>query len=254
MAHPIYEPVTFETAGVEGEATTGGAYRGAGWNLWSNGVWTMRAELPESGRYRFTVRAFGTQAGDEPVRAQLSVNETVVHSFEVPNTADFPEDFAHELVIEEGAHTFGVAFTNDYYNPDAGEDRNLIIIEARVEGPLELRLEGEAPRDRLISCDPDEVGARACAGETLGRFLPRAWRRPVADAERDRIMAIYDLITDEGGDFDEGLHWAFVAALISPHFVFRVEPDPTLGEVRPLDHFEIASRLSYFFLSVIFVR
>ena len=49
-----------------------------------------------------------------------------------------------------------------------------------------------------------------------------------------------------------GMQLAVTAILVSPHFLFRVELDPqgfAAGQVRPLDNYELASRLSYFLWS-----
>ena len=245
---PIYEPLRFFVLGGDGEATTGGG-SGDGWNLWSNGEWSMSTVLPEDGRYRVTLHAYGQQAGAEVVHGFLGIDSLPTFEFDMPETVDLPAFISTEFETTAGPHTFGAFFTNDYYNPDAGEDRNMIILDMTVEGPLDLRLPGEAPRDRLILCDPEVDDPRGCAIETLDAFLPRAWRRPVPSEERDRLMAIYDEVEGETGSFDQGLRWSFVASLVSPHFVFRVEPDPALDNVRPLNDYEVASRLSYFLWS-----
>ena len=245
---PIYEPERFFTLGGEGEATTGGS-SGDGWNLWSNGEWSMAVDLPVDGRYRVTLHGYGQQAGPDPVHGFLGIDSVPSFEFDMVETVDRPALISTEFETTAGRHTFGAFFTNDYYRPEDGEDRNMVILDMTVEGPLDLRLPGEAPRDRLILCDPAGDDPRACAAETLDAFLPRAWRRPVPVAERDRLMALYDEIEADTGSFDQGLYWSFVAALISPHFVFRVEPDPVLDNVRPLNDHEVASRLSYFLWS-----
>ena len=244
---PIYEPERFYRLGADGEATTGGR-SGDSWNLWSNGEWSMTVTLPEDGRYRVTLQAYGQQAGPEPVHGFIGIDSVPSFEFDLVETAERPALLTTEFETTAGVHSFGVFFTNDYYRPEEGEDRNMVIMDMTVEGPLDLRVPGEAPRDRLVTCDP-EANARACAVDTLDRFLPRAWRRPVPGEERERLMTLYDTVIGEGGSFDEGLHWAFVGALMSPHFVFRVEPDPVLENIRPLNDHEIASRLSYFLWS-----
>ena len=46
-----------------------------------------------------------------------------------------------------------------------------------------------------------------------------------------------------------GLQLAIEALLVSPSFLYRIEPDPPPGTTRGLDGFEVASRLSYFLWS-----
>ncbi len=243
---PIYEPLRFYTPGELGEATTGAA-RSEGWNVWSNGEWWMEATLPEDGRYRMILAVYGQQAGPDPVGLSVGIDHVPSHEFEITETAESPATIEVEFETTAGEHAFSAFFTNDFYDAGLGLDRNLYVMSMAVEGPLDLRIPGEAPRDRLVTCDPAE--GRECAAATLDAFLPRAWRRPVGEAERERLMSIYDMVESETGSFEQGLYWSFVASLISPHFLFRVEPDPVLENVRPLNDHEVASRLSYFLWS-----
>ena len=245
---PLYEPERFFTLGGDGTATSGGP-SGAEWILWSVGEWSMAADLPEDGRYEVTLRAYGDQAGPDPVRGFLGIDGVGSFEFELSETVDSPGLIRTEFETTAGPHTFSASFINDYWVEETGADRNMFVVDMTVEGPLDVVLPGVAPRDRLIQCDPEAVDPRGCAVETLDAFLPRAWRRPVPAEERERLMALYDVIEEETGSFDQALHWSFVAALVSPHFVFRAEPDPVLGNVRPLNDHEVASRLSYFLWS-----
>lgn len=127
-----------------------------------------------------------------------------------------------------------------------------ILVEKYEEAASELAeaafADGKA-RSRIVSCDPDEVGAEACARASLEEFLPRAWRRPVEADEVHRILAVFQAAQAEGEDFDPSMQLAVQAALLSPHFLFRVEEEPGSGQVRQLGGFELANRLSYFLWS-----
>ena len=91
--------------------------------------------------------------------------------------------------------------------------------------------------------DPPTIeGARAI----LEKFLPRAFRRPTREGEVDEYLALFESAQKRGEPFEQALLFAMEGALVSPHFIFRLEkpnPDP---EPRLLGHYEIASRLSYF--------
>jgi len=54
---------------------------------------------------------------------------------------------------------------------------------------------------------------------------------------------------DPDQDFLDGVRLMAKAMLLSPHFVFRVEPPPLDGPTRALTSWELASRLSYFLWS-----
>jgi hypothetical protein len=107
-----------------------------------------------------------------------------------------------------------------------------------------------AQRTRLIGCDL-AAGGDACARTSLAAFARRAWRRPVTDAEVDRLMTAVALARSKGDSYDQGMNLALQAVLISPSFVFRVEidPSPTSLTPHPLNSHEVASRLSYFLWS-----
>jgi len=110
----------------------------------------------------------------------------------------------------------------------------------------------EAPiRSAIVPCSPASTTARddACAAQFAAELGLRAWRRPVADAEVERLVAVAGGATDALGSFDAGLEYVVAALLQSPNFLFRHEagePDPD-GEGRRYTSWEMATRLSFFF-------
>ena len=230
-------------------ATVGGQHS-IGWNLWSGGDLQATATLPEEGTYRVSARVFGQQAGDELARAALLVDNVEVFTTDVAATSAEPEVIEVVTTIEAGTRAFGVGFLNDFYDPDAGLDRNLVVDWIALEGPLGATSEPHPGRSLLLPCDPTD-GEDACARAALETFTPRAWRRPVTTAEIDALFALYALSRETGGEFAEGLQLAAKTALLSPHFIFRVERDPSPTDVtpHPLDPYELASRISYFLWS-----
>ena len=84
----------------------------------------------------------------------------------------------------------------------------------------------------------------------LARLASSAFRRPATPVEVRRLVALVDLAKQQGDTLESGLRLALQAMLVSPHFLFRVERDPDEGmDVRTLDDFELATRLSYFLWS-----
>jgi hypothetical protein len=81
----------------------------------------------------------------------------------------------------------------------------------------------------------------------LAAFVRRAWRRPVTGAELEGLARLADDARGDGARFDEALGVAMRAALVSPHFLFKVERDahPSSAEKHRLGHHEMATRLSY---------
>ncbi len=103
------------------------------------------------------------------------------------------------------------------------------------------------PRQRILVAKPGPgVTPTEAARRILDTFLPRAFRRPVPAAEAAPYLALYESARKQGLAFEPSVFFAIRAALVSPHFLFRVEPPNTTGAPRPLDQYALASRLSYF--------
>ena len=99
---------------------------------------------------------------------------------------------------------------------------------------------------------PMDVAPRDAARALLVPFLRRAYRGRVADSDADRVMAVFDRAQSQGQSFGESVKWMVKSILVSPKFLFRVEPnrlDRSPGEVFPVSDQELAVRLSYFLWS-----
>ncbi len=127
-----------------------------------------------------------------------------------------------------------------------------------VVGPLQ----GEYPPPSMTTIFADEQAvARFADASTehdqliddtravFKRLLPRAFRRPVRDAE---VQALVDLVEAElqaGVEPQQAIKTGLVAMLSSPDFLFLYEPSPAEEIARPLDDHELACRMSYFLWS-----
>lgn len=101
----------------------------------------------------------------------------------------------------------------------------------------------------LLPCDP-ATGEDACAEQWVRELAPRAYRRPLAEADIARLMAVYATAKGDA-DFATGIRVTLQGMLQSPWFLYHVElGDPAAdvvdGEAAPLAGHELASRLSYF--------
>lgn len=88
----------------------------------------------------------------------------------------------------------------------------------------------------LVSKPGDGVTAEAAARKILAKFLPRAFRRPVTDAEMTPYLELFRAAQSKGSEFEPAVFNMLRAVLVSPQFLFRLES----GE------YALASRLSYF--------
>lgn len=83
--------------------------------------------------------------------------------------------------------------------------------------------------------------------ERLAAFLERAFRRPVPADEAGRFLAVWRDTKAAGATDEAAVRVVLQAVLASPGFLFLAEPADAAGPaVRPLDDYELASRLSFF--------
>ena len=92
----------------------------------------------------------------------------------------------------------------------------------------------------------DDRTAEAAAKATLEQFLPRAFRRPVSEAEVGRYLDLFTEADRDDAPYDEAISFALQGVLMSPQFLFRVERPNGNPEPRPVGDYELATRISYF--------
>ena len=130
------------------------------------------------------------------------------------------------------------------------------VERVEVIGPYAGRTPADTPSRRAIfACHPDTLGDEAgCAGRIVASLARRAYRRPVTAADTAPLLAAYEAGRREGAGFEDGIRWAIEALLVSPKFLFRVEPDPAgaaPGAPYRIHDLDLASRLSFFLWSSI---
>ena len=85
--------------------------------------------------------------------------------------------------------------------------------------------------------------------DALLQFAARAYRRPLAKAEKEDILAFYHKMRDKDAlPHEEAMRDSIVSVLMSPNFLYLMT-DPVSGVSRPLSNYALASRLSYFLWS-----
>ena len=229
---------------------------------------------------------------DEPQRLELSLDGVPLHVFELPpaartegrgysgaNRRGLDSNWQVQFQAQAGPRDVALTFLNrtpallenllepferpapggpnGYYTTQKGAYLRSVVIN----GPHEATGPGTTPsRDRIFLCRAskasDEIG---CAKKILSALARRAFRRPVAEADLDSLIASYH----EGranGNFERGIERAVEALLVSPEFLYRIERDPgalgakgavgASGAYRISD-IALASRLSFFLWSSI---
>jgi hypothetical protein len=103
--------------------------------------------------------------------------------------------------------------------------------------------------DGLLGCKPALAGEAACVQQFIRDFGKRAWRRPLSAEEQGRLYAVFDEARVEL-PLETAVQMVVEVMLQSPQFIYLLEPitGAASGSVRPLDSWQVASRLSYFLL------
>ena len=133
------------------------------------------------------------------------------------------------------------------FKPPAGKPAPTLFVEwLEYEGPMDAR---SAATKSLLVVTPGKPQPEQTR-EVLARFAPLAWRRPVSAEELDRLAKLVAYATGHNDTWEEAMRRAVSAILASPKFVFRLEPDDAPGaDARPVNEFQLATRLSYFLWS-----
>ncbi|HEV7281969.1 MAG TPA: DUF1592 domain-containing protein [Pirellulaceae bacterium] len=210
---------------------------------------TRSKRLPVAGRYRFSFTA-ATHRSEKPiVFSVVASNFAGVGARSVPlgwyeATAE-PKRFDIEADLDENfaIQFFGHGLSGWIKDVSVGDHPGLGFSPVEITGPLYDAWPPESHR-RLVGDVDLAKGTPADAENVFASFLPRAFRRPVQNAEVARYVALVESRMAAGRSFDESLRAALAAALCSPNFLYlheeQREPGQTIGD------YELASRLSFF--------
>jgi len=224
--------------------------------------------------YRFSTRVYIETESAEPLKVTVLLHGPELADptpdaeldqllGNVPRPAKILQTFEVRAISKDDAETLEVDVP---LMPN--RERMMVAIDKGMEGqpPAKLwvnrfNLVGplnsfSASHRRLMAVTADTSPAERTR-EVLGRFLRKAYRRPVDPAELERSVRLVEQFIDADHESEESVQWASAirfamqAAICSPKFLFRVELDdrPTSLEPRALDEFQLASRLSYFLWS-----
>ncbi len=144
--------------------------------------------------------------------------------------------------------TFKVRLTRGDHAIGCGLPIESIHVRQQPKKPDESQI---AAHRMLLGVKPGETpkAGREHARKRLAIFLPKAFRRPVKDAEIDKILSLYDRGAKRGDPFAECMKLAIKGVLVAPDFLYRIETDPESSKIQPITNHELATRLSYFLWS-----
>jgi hypothetical protein len=105
-------------------------------NLYSNNQCWIGADLPK-GNFIFKICARGTKAKEEWPYMMVKINNKIIGG-EWVESYDW-KYYSFRSKLEKGKYKIYVAFINDYYDRQLGEDRNLYIGELKIYQILKLK-------------------------------------------------------------------------------------------------------------------
>ena len=223
-------------------------------------------------------RLYGAMSPDENL--DVSIDGARVALISIPKTLDEgqPPNGIYaglsantgRVFIKTGPHRIAAAFLqrrseifdddiaaieNTLIDTDMGTDGELTTLphlrEIEVTGPFNTAgVSDSEPRRKVFVCRPlSPTEETPCADRIVRGLARQAYRRPVTESDMKGLMAFYTKGRTEGREFEAGIRRAMEAILVSPSFLFKLEPSPTrvnVGQNYKIGDVALASRLSYF--------
>lgn len=135
-----------------------------------------------------------------------------------------------------------------HFNPERDSENppTIFVDWFEISGPVAK--EWPPKSHKTIFFTDDEREDAEYVREIFARLLPRAYRRPVSQAEIDGVVQFVERARAAGSGFHDAVRLGLERVLCSPGFLFIQEP--AVSETpRELTDYELASRLSYFLWS-----
>ena len=208
--------------------------------------------FPVEGDYTFVATLVSRP---DPVRLSLTLDGQTYPSADVVDAADHWRTAEVHAHVSAGEHTLDAELIPDgppAPDPDFESGKSKKPLRPTMVGNIEVRgpynpvapLTSESYRRVFICKDPAGPQSLPCARIDLENLARRAYRRPVTSADVDPLVHFVQMAREQGDSFEEGMQVAVTAILVSPHFLFRIEPS-----AQDISQFELATRLSYFLWS-----
>ncbi|MEW4455187.1 DUF1592 domain-containing protein [Bremerella sp. JC817] len=213
-------------------------------------------KIEKEGTYRLELAAWGHKgpkwAKWQPDLA-IGVNGQNRKSISVLGTRENPGVEVITLRLPAGEIDLSIEFLNAEVGPAWSENdhrfKHMGWKSLTVTGPVSPQgiIPSKEAHDKIFIAEPSsKLPARDAAHQIVKSFATRAFRRPVEADEVDRLLVLFDMAQAEGANFEESVRYSMKAVLVSPSFLFRIEPAAEGDQPQPIDDYALASRLSYF--------
>ena len=175
----------------------------------------------------------------------------------VGNIEDFPLGKKDGYYNGSGSHNvthlsvyvWNTSLLKNKITPDTSidelEEPLIEPLSVAFEGPLLAGYPSKTAKN-LLPDSPNQNNESVYAGEVLSAFLQRAYRRPIDEAELIYAVESFNRFRKLTPDFKSAMRRTMAMALMSPKFLYLVEPAEANSAARKLNPFELATRLSYF--------
>ena len=247
----------------------------------TRGGMLVRHYFPADGEYTITWDPVRTTVGSlyggdsEDEQLELTLDGQRVKLFKIGS--DVPLTSLHDknevrVNVKAGLRTVGAAFLATTYVPNVDLNRhyqrsilddNLVdgftftpqVSSITISGPSNGTRPTNTPsRNKILVCHPANSSEELpCARKILNGLARQAYRRPIKDADTEKLLSFYQAGRNTG-DFEDGIENALQFILAHPEFVFRTESGPANvkpGEAYRISDVELASRLSFFLWSTV---
>jgi Protein of unknown function (DUF1592)/Protein of unknown function (DUF1588)/Protein of unknown function (DUF1585)/Protein of unknown function (DUF1595)/Protein of unknown function (DUF1587) len=180
-----------------------------------------------------------------------------VAEYDVPQTLADPK--IHETIVPFSTQKAGVTVEYAYSIPSVLENfwlqsgdkfarPELFVDWIELEGPIHPVWPPQS--HSLLMPEPiTEENEKSVAENAIGKFVRRAFRRPITREEAAPYIEIYHRARGDGQTIVQSIRSALAAVLVSPNFLYIVESPGSSSGSRRLSSHELASRLSYFLWS-----
>jgi hypothetical protein len=168
-----------------------------------------------------------------------------------------PKDHASEASPEHRAHLRRIMDDMTFSAQVPHQNLRAFLEKQGMKDPVE----GVAPSPEIVSKWDEaakeefrrlvaesaafESRLETAARESLSAFVSKAWRRDLGAEELNQLVVLYSECRAEGADFENSMKLPMTVALVSPHFLFRIQRGQDTADAHDLSDWELANRLAF---------
>lgn len=219
---------------------------------------TAAAEVPDGAGYPQLHVSLGVKSDTESPERMLAVAD-VTAPLDKPQTFEFRgriEDFplpGHNPKFPGLAinlrNVYGGSYTKIGRTSKQGSqvaDSPAIVLKSiEFLGPV-FKSWPPASHTRILFDRPAGQSDVDYVNDVLKQFMRRAYRRPVSEADVDVMMSFFERVQPRSETLEAAVRDTLAMVLVSPEFLYLVEPRTQQKQRESLNAHELASRLSYF--------